>query len=91
MTTKKRVIQKSTGMHGIVLEENEENSLVHWGSTQRKAANANEPPVDVLYTAWVPNDDLVLFEEPVFVHGDRGTKQTVKVYDPDEHRPEPEQ
>lgn len=86
----KRVVHKD-GRHGVVLDVKWEEDgakefwLVHWGSVAYRDVTAAKD-VTRMITDWVPLEDLALCEEPVFVHGDRGTKQTVMVYDPEEHR-----
>lgn len=76
----RRVRRLSNGQHGVVLETNEENTLVHWGTVA-----IPDPPrgmKEQKFTDWVPNDDLETSTEPVW-YGDPETKKKTKVYDPE--------
>lgn len=76
MVSAKRVVHKD-GRHGVVLEENDENTHVHWGTSSQRDTEGNT--VEQPFTEWVPNRDLELCPDPVF-YGD-GAKKGM-VYDP---------
>lgn len=78
----RRVQQISTGMHGIVLEEREGETLVHWGTVQFPSTNPGEPPVAHKYTDWVPDSDLAPCAEKVW-YGTEREKNRSLLYDPE--------
>jgi hypothetical protein len=83
--TRRRIVHKLDGRHGVVLEDDGHGSLhIHWGTTtQRNSTTGDTEPK--LYTEWVSCHDVVTSDEPVYFGTDTGSFERELVYNPMEH------
>lgn len=86
-----RIVRYPDGPRGIVTQLNSDGDVFcHWGTTSIPDHTAEGGQREQRFEDWVPAAELKLEEEPIFVHGERGTQETVKVWDPKErHAEEP--
>src|SRR5882724_8727617 len=75
---KDRVVRLGDQQSGVVVGLRPGEALVHWGTASMPGQREQR------FEDWIPAAELKLLDEPVFVHGERGTKETVTVWDPKE-------